>query len=208
MFFKLRNLYYCAALLLIQLALVTQQLVPYSGATRFVPNWWTAGNQPFKKCVPKNNLNSSFLFVFPLLARRQHSTKALKPLIFCPVHQAAGEECRNSEDCSPDECCVRSTGSRLHRFCLPLRQTGEACRLTQNLVDPSHEQHHVYLNLCPCANGLACREIHGGWVDAECVASRNPADLLRHSFLQAILNAMKQRRQQSRNRIPVNSFSN
>ncbi|XP_046464309.1 prokineticin-2-like isoform X2 [Daphnia pulex] len=169
MFFKLQNLYYCAALLLIQLTLVTQQLVPYSGATRFVPNWWTA------------------------------------------VHQAAGGECRNSEDCSADECCVRSTGSRLHRFCLPLRQTGEACRLTQNLVDPSHEQHHVYLNLCPCTNGLVCREIHGGWVDAECVASRNPADLLRHSFLQAILNAMKQRRQQSnsrRNRIPVNSFSN
>ncbi|EFX87537.1 hypothetical protein DAPPUDRAFT_96666 [Daphnia pulex] len=182
MFFKLRNLYYCAALLLIQLALVTQQLVPYSGATRFVPNWWTA-------------------------ARRQHSTKTLKPLIFCPVHQAAGGECRNSGDCSADECCVRSTGSRLHRFCLPLRQTGEACRLTQNLVDPS-QKHHVYLNLCPCANGLACREIYGGWVDAECVASRNPADLLRHSFLQAILNAMKQRRQQSRNRIPVNSFPN
>lgn len=155
-------------------------------------------------------MNNSFLFVFiPLLARRQHSTKTLKPLIFCPVHQAAGGECRNSDDCSPDECCVRSTGSRLHRFCLPLRQMGEACRLTQNLVDPSHEQHlHVYLNLCPCANGLACREIHGGWVDAECVASRNPADLLRHSFLQAILNAMKQRRQQSRNRIPVNSFPN
>lgn len=36
------RLYYCAALLS-QLATVIHPLVPYSGATRFVPNWWMAG---------------------------------------------------------------------------------------------------------------------------------------------------------------------
>ena len=140
------------------------------------------------------------------LARRQHSAKTLKPLVFCSVHQAAGE-CRNSQDCSPDECCVRSTGARQHRFCLPLRQSGEACRLTQNLGNPSNL---VYLNLCPCANGLVCRETHSGWVDAECVSPRNPAELLRHSFLQAILNVMKQQQQISKRRtkIRVSSFPN
>ena len=149
---------------------------------------------------------------FICLARRHHqpSTKTLKPFIFCPVHQSAGV-CRNSEDCSQDECCVRSTGSRQHRFCLPLRQSGEACRLTQqNLAAAGNPSHLVYLNLCPCANGLVCREIHSGWIvdDAECVSPAvrvNPAELLRHSFLQAILNVMKQQQHQLPKRRTKNS---
>ncbi|KAK4029591.1 hypothetical protein OUZ56_022568 [Daphnia magna] len=117
------RLYYCAALLS-QLATVIHPLVPYSGATRFVPNWWMA------------------------------------------VHQAAGE-CRNSGDC-PE---------------------GEACRLRQTFTE---ESNRIYLNLCPCGKGLICRESYTGWVDAECVSLRNPAELLRNSFLQAILKALEQ----------------
>lgn len=77
MFFKLRNLYYCAALL-IQLALVTQQLVPYSGATRFVPNWWTAGNQPFSKCVPKIIWTAHFCFVFFIVSKTSAFNQNIK----------------------------------------------------------------------------------------------------------------------------------
>lgn len=139
------RLYYCAALLS-QLATVIHPLVPYSGATRFVPNWWMA------------------------------------------VHQAAGE-CRNSGDCPEGECCVRSTGSRQHLFCLPLRHLGEACRLRQTFTEQSNR---IYLNLCPCGKGLICRESYTGWVDAECVSLRNPAEILRNSFLQAILKALEQ----------------
>ncbi|XP_057365905.1 uncharacterized protein LOC130686761 [Daphnia carinata] len=159
------RLYYCAALLS-QLATINCQLVPYSGATRFVPNWWMA------------------------------------------VHQAVGE-CRNSGDCSEGECCVRSTGSRQHLFCLPLRHLGEACRLRQTFTEQSNR---IYLNLCPCGKGLICRESYTGWVDAECVSLRNPAELLRNSFLQAILKALEEQRQHNwqtkKRKIPNSWVSN
>ena len=107
--------------------------------------------------------------------------------------QAAGV-CWTSDDCPRDECCVRPTGSQ-HRFCLPMRQLGEACRFRQTLADASHS---VYLNLCPCAKELVCREIFTGWVDAECVSPRNPADLLRDSFRHAILKAIQHQKEQKR----------
>lgn len=108
-------------------------------------------------------------------------------LFNCFQVHIVGAECRRTEDCYRNECCIRHTGSQ-HRFCQPLRQVGETCQSRHSLVDAFQQ---VYINDCPCAQGLVCREIFTGWVDAQCVSPRTRAELLADSFRLAILTALE-----------------
>ncbi|KYN05408.1 PREDICTED: astakine-like [Cyphomyrmex costatus] len=73
--------------------------------------------------------------------------------------------CKTNTECNSNSCCLLKPSRYAIPTCMPFQQEGEQCRvnaetITTNLTYPDNSEMEVInisFILCPCADGLSCK---------------------------------------------------